>query len=293
MRFTLQPGVAFAADAGEVMVVDGARAVRYQGRAGAFLARALDALSDGGVGDPADIAVRLGDGTLEPAVRAVMERLAHDRFGTTGETEPVTPHVAVAGTAEQTAAVAGLMPAGWQATTMPFEELFTDDRTYDVRIVWLTDPNAPEVARWNEHALARGLAWLPVDDACPGHAVLGPYIVSGQTPCFECYRRRRAAQHAAGDAWLDVRRSPDGAGHPAVRALVASLAVLHVEAWLSRKDPAISGGVRTVSLSAGVPVTQEYVLRVPRCPACRPLAAARPAAWSDFIKTVDEMRSAQ
>jgi bacteriocin biosynthesis cyclodehydratase domain-containing protein len=151
--------------------------------------------------------------------------------------------------------------------------------------VWVTDPHDELLAQWNETAYHNRQPWLPISHYDGEAAVVGPYVHPKTTPCFECYRRRRAARHPLGADYLDLRPLDDTPlTSEGLTAVLAGLGVAMLQEWETRADPHIPGGVRTVTFERGPVIRSELVLRVPRCPACRPgTAVARPTLWSEYF----------
>jgi bacteriocin biosynthesis cyclodehydratase domain-containing protein len=205
------------------------------------------------------------EATLAPAV--VAARLTEARLGVVGE------GVAGAEAARvlRRAGIGCIARRGWDAASC------TD-------AVVLVAPAADELLRlegWNTAALAAGLSWLQLlpYDGC--FAAVGPLYVAGETACLACYRLRRAASLGIGElaTALDVEPTRSGGG-PAVDVTAGAIAALHLLRWLGIRDPYVPGVLFAVELRGGVRVTAHPVLRVPRCPACSPLAArAAPLPW--------------
>jgi bacteriocin biosynthesis cyclodehydratase domain-containing protein len=145
-------------------------------------------------------------------------------------------------------------------------------------------PAPAEVARvdgWNESALRDGTCWLQVlpFDGC--FAAVGPLYVPGETACIACYRLRRAASVGAGDLADALDREPPRAGGgPGAEVAAGAVAALQLLRWIGIRDPYVPGALVAVELRGGVRVSTHAVLRVPRCPACSPLARrAAPLPW--------------
>ena len=133
----------------------------------------------------------------------------------------------------------------------------------------------------NAACLATGARWMRVA-MCGTTALLGPTIVPGQTACYTCYDRRIRSHLLDPDGFLAYRErasGPEGAADEGTLApfstAVAGQAALEVARLLTGFAPPTTIG-RFHELRAATPdVTGHDVLRVPRCPSCRPEAPAR------------------
>jgi bacteriocin biosynthesis cyclodehydratase domain-containing protein len=143
-------------------------------------------------------------------------------------------------------------------------------------------PSSGELARldeWNERALDARAPWMQVLPFDGRFAAIGPVFVPGQTACHACYRWRRDAT---------IAPTPDRTtGHyleaPALDAVLAGLAAQVVLRQLTRVDAGEAGVLLAVELVPELRCTRHYVYRVPRCPACSPVARrAALAPWSDI-----------
>jgi molybdopterin-synthase adenylyltransferase len=135
------------------------------------------------------------------------------------------------------------------------------------------------IRAWNDVALEQGLPFLPVviEDLV---AYVGPLVVPHQTPCFECFLRRRYSNldEARAREPVELRDSGAIAGlHPAISAVAAGAAALELSKfflpWPSSRQV---GYLLTFNLLAGR-CGRHRVLKVPRCPACSGLRARQPA----------------
>lgn len=291
-----------SATTGSVTFVSGSRVLRYRGGATRLLPLVLPRLD--GRADLDTIVADLGAPQLTEPVMALCRRLLADGlamevdavsaergvelFDALAGGQPASRHVYVAGSAEECAAVAAVKPGQWRLS--PVRLTTMAGQPWDERscaLVWVHDMNAPELAEWNELAYRRRLPWLAVNQFDGAAAVVGPYVEPPQTACFECYRRRRASHSPAGDALLDARPAGPAEGFAsttAVTLVLAALAVAMLHEWAAARSAFVPGAVRTVTFDEGLRVETEYVSRVPRCSACRPVpAAGRLAPWSEYL----------
>jgi len=134
----------------------------------------------------------------------------------------------------------------------------------------------------NTHQLERGIAWLPILPYDGRRLVVGPLVLPGQSACGRCYAIRRAAASGYEADFESINRLPVGASSPApIAALAAGLATVLVLRWLASSDPRVPGWLSTLALSPALRLDHHRVLRVPRCPACRPYDRALPTLWFD------------
>jgi bacteriocin biosynthesis cyclodehydratase domain-containing protein len=139
----------------------------------------------------------------------------------------------------------------------------------------------PALAAWNDRALERGVVWLQVLPFNGLFAAVGPLYIPGETCCYECYQRRRAANVAYPEEFWRLERQPASCPTaPAAVAMVAGLAATTLLRWIAVSDPHAAGVLLAFELAPFPSVTEHVVLRVPRCSAC---SAARglpdPLPW--------------
>jgi bacteriocin biosynthesis cyclodehydratase domain-containing protein len=145
---------------------------------------------------------------------------------------------------------------------------------------------------WNELILERELPFLPVviEDLV---AYVGPLVVPYQTPCFECFLRRRYSNLDEAGAREPVELRQDGARvvglHPAISAVAAGAAALELSKFfIPWRGAQQAGYLLTFNLLASRS-GRHRVLKVPRCPACsgvrarQPVTAVRAELTSDAV----------
>jgi bacteriocin biosynthesis cyclodehydratase domain-containing protein len=134
--------------------------------------------------------------------------------------------------------------------------------------------------RWNEFSVEHGCHFLPVvlQDMI---GYVGPLVVPGETPCFECLRARqnshmedpdsqRAAEHAAFEGQVVA------GFHPSMASILGDIAAIELSkfygGWLQQR---VVGSLIEVNLLDSR-MTPHKVLKVPRCRVCSPLNAHAP-----------------
>jgi bacteriocin biosynthesis cyclodehydratase domain-containing protein len=136
----------------------------------------------------------------------------------------------------------------------------------------------PRLEEWNQRALNARTSWMQVLPYDGRFAAIGPVFVPSQTACHECYRWRRDATIAP----APDRTTGHYLGAPALDAVLAGLAAHVVLRQLTRIDAGDAGVLLAVELAPELRCTRHYVYRVPRCPACSPVARrAASAPWGD------------
>lgn len=196
---------------------------------------------------------------------------------------PVPSKIRVVGATDEIAAMKAVAPVDWDVTGANWRALDPDDDA--VVVAWIAEPNAPEVAAWNETAYLGRRPWLPISGYDGQVAVVGPYVHPPHTPCYECYRRRRASRGSLGEESLKLAQvTPFRLTTKPFTQTLAAIAMIQLQLWVDHRHPNIPGAVQTVTLQEGLSVEKEYVLRVPRCGACRPAARiTRPAPWAAYF----------
>jgi len=130
----------------------------------------------------------------------------------------------------------------------------------------------------NRYALRTGTPWLLLQAPSIREATVGPLFVPGSTACYMCFEARLRsnwaflAEYQAFQEYLRERRAgarPWGGLH-AQFELTASLATLEVVRFVTGfSSPMLAGRFVSVDLFSHQ-TTRHEVLRVPRCPYCRP-----------------------
>jgi molybdopterin-synthase adenylyltransferase len=127
--------------------------------------------------------------------------------------------------------------------------------------------------QWNEFCVENRVHFLPVIlDRFIGS--IGPLVIPGETPCYECLRLRensnmdapgleRAAESSAAD-----RQAVTGF-HPAMTSVLAELAAMELCKVYGGGLPWRSGRLIEVNL-LGPEIFSRRVLKLPRCPVCSP-----------------------
>jgi len=126
---------------------------------------------------------------------------------------------------------------------------------------------------WNEFCIENRVHFLPVIlDRFIGS--IGPLVIPGETPCYECLRVRenanmdapeleRAAESSAAD-----RQAMTGF-HPAMTKVLGELAAMELCKVYGGGLPSRSGRLIEVNL-LGPDISSRRVLKLPRCPVCSP-----------------------
>jgi bacteriocin biosynthesis cyclodehydratase domain-containing protein len=139
----------------------------------------------------------------------------------------------------------------------------------------------PNLSEWNEHALAARQPWLQVLPFDGRYATVGPLYLPGDTGCFECFRRRRAANLGAPDELPLLEAAP--ATYPSAPALDAVLGGLAAQValhWLVLGDHNAPAALYAFEPLPTLTLTVHHVHRVPRCESCSGLAdVASPLPW--------------
>jgi bacteriocin biosynthesis cyclodehydratase domain-containing protein len=268
----------------------GQRVVALEGGAVRTLLPALLPLLDG-TRTYDELLVRLG-APVRPALDQALEVLAANDLLVEGPDAPPdlrqAAHAVAAayelapGVAEARLRNAAVEIVGSAAAAAEIARLIRSSGIRDVRRCrWrgsgrvdlaLVVPAADEFDRiegWNRLALETGVPWLAVRpyDGC--FAGVGPLIVPGESCCYDCVLRRRAANLEYGDHLAEIEAAPtathaDAAFETIVVALAAHLAVR----WVGGRDVSLPGVLYTVEARPALSIGAHAVLRVPRCPAC-------------------------
>jgi bacteriocin biosynthesis cyclodehydratase domain-containing protein len=153
----------------------------------------------------------------------------------------------------------------------------------DLAVVAPAADEIVELDSWNRVANESAVPWLPVLPYDGRFASIGPLVVPGETCCYECVRRRRAANLEYGEHVREIERAPLTAlADPAFEAFVAALAAHLALRWIGVHDGSLPGVLHAVEARPAFVVGEHPVLRVPRCPVCSPVdRVAAPLPWHE------------
>lgn len=298
----LAPWYRIAASEQKLVVEYGQRVVCLEGRAAERLLPALLPLLDGTrtieevveiVGAPARAAVEhaveelaahgvLADGPPLPddlprPLAGTVELLASLKPAgrPLGETaEALTrASVAIAGSGSGAVEIARLL----RLSGVSVERVDAVEGGWDLTVCAPSAPELPHFGDWNAQALEAGAPWLQVLPFDGRYAALGPLYLPGDTCCYECFQRRRAANVDFGQELRLLEHAPAAyPAAPAVDSVVAGLAALLVLRWLILGDHYVPGAFYAFEPGAPLGLSLHHVHRVPRCPACSGLGDTAP-----------------
>jgi bacteriocin biosynthesis cyclodehydratase domain-containing protein len=134
--------------------------------------------------------------------------------------------------------------------------------------------------RWNERCVEHDRRFLPVVlQDLVGH--VGPLVVPGETPCFECAYLRLNAQrdepmwHRASEL-VALEGQWIVGYHPAMPSVLGGVAAFVLTSAHLPSPLALRAG-RVIELRLlGAEMTSHPVLKLPRCPVCSPLIRRSP-----------------
>ncbi len=172
--------------------------------------------------------------------------------------------------------VAGVTLSDWPQSA-------TDVETLRFAIVAPQPGDLTRMEQWNRLALEVGLTWLQVLPFDGHMAAVGPLYVPDDTCCFECYRRRRAANLDYGnDGFWALEKTP--AAYPLAPPLgqiIAGVATTVALGWLAGAERSVVPALmHAIEWDGAVNLSTHHVYRVPRCPACSDVRdSATPSPW--------------
>jgi bacteriocin biosynthesis cyclodehydratase domain-containing protein len=290
----------------KVVLEYGERIVCLEGGAAEQLVPALLPLLDGTRTVDELVAV-LGD-AVRPAVELVLQELSdHALLASGPPLAPDLPRPVAAATDLLASLRPGAEPIGDTAAAIAACSVAVVGRggggletarllrSTGVELVWsdgitggfdlaVCAPAAGELPRlpvWNEQALERRQPWLQVLPYDGRYAAVGPLYLPGDTACYECFRRRRAANLGAPDdlALLDAAPAAYPSA-PALDAVLGGLAAQLALHWLVLGDHYVPAAFYAFELLPTLSLGVHHVHRVPRCEACSGLAdVASPLPW--------------
>jgi bacteriocin biosynthesis cyclodehydratase domain-containing protein len=139
--------------------------------------------------------------------------------------------------------------------------------------------------QWNQTALGARQPWLSVLPFDGRIAAVGPLYVPGQTCCYECFRRRRAANLTMDerDYWALESAPAAYPSAPPLQSMAAGLAATLALRWIGERASgqtasSLPAAMHAIEWESGLEVHRHFVYRVPRCPACFDERGA-PSPW--------------
>ncbi|GAA4971182.1 TOMM precursor leader peptide-binding protein [Pseudonocardia tropica] len=164
----------------------------------------------------------------------------------------------------------------WTAgiTPVPYDRWRPDDDPdRPVTLIATTDFGGLRMLRWwNEQAVAHNWHFLPVAlrDLI---GYVGPFVVPGETACYECLRARQNSHladpplHRATEEHAFEGQAATGF-HPAMASILGDIAALEmVKFYGGWPGPRLVGSLVEVNLLATT-MASRRVLRIPRCAVC-------------------------
>lgn len=206
----------------------------------------------------------------------------HWHFVSPDERSPSAPRdepVTVGGESATAARLRGLLDEAGFRAVFPAREPVLSAGTRVVAAV--SELGFAPLRVWNAICLEHEVPFLPVA-IVDLVAYVGPLVVPRQTPCFECFLRRRYSNLDQADMRepleLEPRVDRVVALHPGISAVAAGAAALELTRFfLPWQAGSEAGYVRTFNLLGGV-FARRRVLKVPRCPCCGSASERPPTA---------------
>jgi bacteriocin biosynthesis cyclodehydratase domain-containing protein len=147
-----------------------------------------------------------------------------------------------------------------------------DPESLDCLVVTSDMGGVEQLRAWNEFAVLHRLHFLPVllQDLV---GYVGPVVVPGQTPCYECvvsrqnahlmdYQSRRAMEAAF------LQDQAVGGFHPSIASILGDIAALELTKFFGLGGALARPGVLIEVNILGSEMKARRVLRLPRCPVC-------------------------
>ena len=166
---------------------------------------------------------------------------------------------------------------------VPFDE-HLDPESLDCLVVTSDMGGVEQLRSWNEFAVLHRLHYFPVllQDLV---GYVGPVVVPGQTPCYECvvsrqnahlmdFQSRRALESAF------VQDQAVGGFHPSMASILGDLAALELTKFFGLGGALARPGVLIEMNILGSEMKARRVLRLPRCQVCSRLNRVSPTAFT-------------
>jgi bacteriocin biosynthesis cyclodehydratase domain-containing protein len=196
--------------------------------------------------------------------------------------------VAVVGTGSIAREIARLLrvAGATKLTFLDWEPVAAEIDSLDLALVVPEPAELPRLEGWNRRALQHRLAWLQVLPFDGRIAAVGPLYVPDDTCCYECYRRRRAANLPLeeDDFWTLEASPASYPSPPPLQQMIAGLAATLALRWLGEQASGqtasyVPATMHAIEMGETVELSRHLVYRVPRCPACFADSAGTPSPW--------------
>lgn len=173
-----------------------------------------------------------------------------------------------------------LLPSSWHQNHKPPINLEQWANKPEVTssdcLVATSDVGASEaMRRWNEYAIEQSCHFFPIV-LRNGTGYVGPFIVPGETACYECLRLRQNANmdetepHWATEAVAFEGQDVSGF-HPSMTSILADIAGMELTKFYGGLLPWRNAGV-LIEINLLIPSLQaRKVLKIPRCIICSPM----------------------
>jgi len=300
----LAPWYRVACGSGKIVLEYGDRVVCLEGGAAERLVPALLPLLDG-TRTVDEIVAVLGE-AVRPAVENVLQELCDHAVLQAGPPPPELPRPSAGATellaalggratiadtaaavAECSVGVVGRGSAGLEAGRLlraagaGVEWADELDGGVELVVCAPAPSELPRLSEWNDQALERRQPWLQVLPFNGRYGAVGPLYLPGDTGCYECFRRRRAASLALG-AELELLDAVPASypSAPPVDAVLGGLAAQLVLHWLVLGDHYVPSAFYAFELLPTLSLSVHHLHRVPRCDACSGVTdVAPPLPW--------------
>jgi thiazole/oxazole-forming peptide maturase SagC family component len=170
-----------------------------------------------------------------------------------------------------------------EEAVVPFDEHMDPD-SLDCLVVTSDTGNVDQLRAWNEFAVLHSLYYLPVllQDLV---GYVGPVVVPGKTPCYEClvsrqnahlmdYQSRRALEAAF------LQEQAVGGFHPSIASILGDLAALELTKFFGLGGAMARPGMLIEVNMLGAEMRSRRVLRLPRCAVCSRLTRVSSTAFT-------------
>jgi molybdopterin-synthase adenylyltransferase len=175
-------------------------------------------------------------------------------------------------TADQASAIGfAVHPATSSKQIVSESEISELDENYDCVIATCESDGQHSLRRWNKYCIHRKIPFLPIF-VVDLIGYVGPFVIPGQTACFECLRFRQDSNMSdpALARLFESAASDSGrlACHPSITTILSEIAAIELIRFFGigwpwwRVGTLIEMNVITMSTKT------RKVLKLPRCPIC-------------------------
>jgi len=176
-----------------------------------------------------------------------------------------------------------------RSASIPFDYVIKKLKDFDIIISLLPHLDADLLDELNRISILNDIPWLPIDIESGPFCSIGPLVISGCGPCYECFRSRIRSNLGwiadSYDDFINFQRtsrvnSLSFDNFPAAIEIVSAIVSLEIFKLISEIQVPRSLGHNLIIDLMSLEIKHDRVLQIPRCIACSNSESASKGHWS-------------